>query len=59
MCFSEKNIIVIMRDVLHGLDYLHCHSIIHRDVKGNNILLNSNGEVRICDFGLGYLPSPP
>ena len=48
-----------MRDVLHGLDYLHCHSIIHRDVKGNNILLNSNGEVRICDFGLGYLPSPP
>ncbi|GJQ67469.1 Dsor1 [Trypoxylus dichotomus] len=39
--------------VLKGLSYLRDkHAIIHRDVKPSNILINSNGEIKICDFGV-------
>ncbi|KAK9884921.1 hypothetical protein WA026_009158 [Henosepilachna vigintioctopunctata] len=39
--------------VLKGLSYLRDkHSIIHRDVKPSNILVNSSGEIKICDFGV-------
>ncbi|KAI4301953.1 hypothetical protein L6164_035183 [Bauhinia variegata] len=44
--------------VAHGLHYLHhdCHpSIIHRDIKSNNILLDANLEARIADFGLAKM----
>ncbi|WWC58676.1 uncharacterized protein I303_101220 [Kwoniella dejecticola CBS 10117] len=39
--------------VLHGLMYLYdVHRIIHRDIKPSNILANTNGEIKICDFGV-------
>lgn len=39
--------------VVHGLAYLYEeHRIIHRDVKPNNILVNSGGEIKLCDFGV-------
>lgn len=39
--------------VLKGLSYLReKHAIIHRDVKPSNILVNSGGEIKICDFGV-------
>ena len=39
--------------VLRGLAYLReKHSIIHRDIKPSNILVNSQGEIKICDFGV-------
>ena len=42
-----------MQQVLKGLSYLRDkHQIIHRDVKPSNILVNSRGEIKICDFGV-------
>lgn len=39
--------------VLKGLSYLRDkHAIMHRDVKPSNILVNSAGEIKICDFGV-------
>ncbi|XP_059081088.1 dual specificity mitogen-activated protein kinase kinase 1-like isoform X1 [Tigriopus californicus] len=47
--FSRK----ITYAVLRGLSYLReNHRIIHRDVKPSNILVNSQGEIKICDFGV-------
>ena len=43
----------IVQQVLKGLSYLRDkHQIIHRDVKPSNILVNSRGEIKICDFGV-------
>ena len=44
---------MFIQQVLKGLSYLRDkHQIIHRDVKPSNILVNSRGEIKICDFGV-------
>ena len=41
-----------MAQLLCGLRFLHAHFIIHRDLKPNNLMMNSEGVLKICDFGL-------
>lgn len=49
----EKYLGKITLAVLKGLTYLRDkHSVMHRDVKPSNILVNSRGEIKICDFGV-------
>jgi serine/threonine protein kinase len=49
--FSEKVIRVYTRQILLGLEYLHRHQIMHRDIKGANILVDNAGVVKLADFG--------
>eukprot|EP01129_Flabellula_baltica_P002375 TRINITY_DN1218_c0_g1_i3.p1 TRINITY_DN1218_c0_g1~~TRINITY_DN1218_c0_g1_i3.p1 ORF type:complete len:743 (+),score=141.50 TRINITY_DN1218_c0_g1_i3:419-2647(+) len=48
---SEDQIISVCHQVLKGLRYLHGHGLIHRDIRCRNILLKSNGKVKLNNFG--------
>ncbi|KAG2156097.1 Pkinase-domain-containing protein [Suillus clintonianus] len=50
--FSEANLKSLCSQMLAGLAYLHRKGVIHRDIKGSNILINNRGELKLADFGL-------
>ncbi|XP_041875909.1 serine/threonine-protein kinase PAK 3-like isoform X3 [Corvus kubaryi] len=52
MYISEYEMAAISRECLQGLDFLHSNHVIHRDVKSCNILLRTDGSVKLADFGL-------
>lgn len=48
---SEDIIAYILHEVLAGLVYLHNNNIMHRDIKGQNVLMTYDGRIRLIDFG--------
>ncbi|CAE6412364.1 unnamed protein product [Rhizoctonia solani] len=50
--FTPAHLKSLCAQMLSGLAYLHQKSVIHRDMKGSNILLNNYGELKLADFGL-------
>eukprot|EP00075_Anas_platyrhynchos_P031087 XP_027320340.1 TRAF2 and NCK-interacting protein kinase [Anas platyrhynchos] len=52
---KEEWIAYICREILRGLSHLHQHKVIHRDIKGQNVLLTENAEVKLGKSGLELL----
>ena len=48
---AEPKAATFFHQILKGVEHIHSQSCAHRDLKGDNILLTRDGEVRICDFG--------
>lgn len=42
----------LSKELMTGVDFLHSHRIIHRDLKPQNLLVSSNGNLKVADFGL-------
>jgi CTD kinase subunit alpha len=50
--FADAHLKSLCHQMLAGLAYLHHKGVIHRDIKGSNILINNRGELKLADFGL-------
>lgn len=50
--FSHAHLKSLMQQFLEGLGFIHRRGVLHRDLKGSNILLSKHGELKIADFGL-------
>ncbi|KAK7411386.1 hypothetical protein VNO78_02819 [Psophocarpus tetragonolobus] len=50
--FSEPQIKCYMKQLLAGLEHCHLRGVMHRDIKGSNLLVNNEGVLKVADFGL-------
>ncbi|KAH2755161.1 hypothetical protein KXV64_003006 [Aspergillus fumigatus] len=58
--FLPSEIKTLMLQILSGVEFLHSHWIMHRDLKTSNLLMNNRGEIKIADFGMArYYGDPP
>eukprot|EP00043_Microstomoeca_roanoka_P011452 m.107863 g.107863 ORF g.107863 m.107863 type:complete len:383 (-) comp15200_c0_seq2:699-1847(-) len=55
---SNDHVCYFMYQLLRGLKYIHSANVIHRDLKPSNLLLNTNCDLKICDFGLSRIADP-
>jgi serine/threonine protein kinase len=49
---SDQHFQYFLYQMLRGMKYVHSASVLHRDLKPSNLLVNSNCELAVCDFGL-------
>lgn len=50
--FDQNHIVTIIYNSLCALNFIHTSNIMHRDIKPANILIDSNCQIKLCDFGL-------
>lgn len=55
---SNDHLQFFVYQILRGVKYLHTSNVLHRDLKPRNLLVNSNCDVKICDFGLARIAYP-
>ncbi|KAK9674457.1 hypothetical protein RND81_12G233900 [Saponaria officinalis] len=56
--FTEPQVKCYMQQLLRGLDHCHSRGILHRDIKGSNLLIDNHGILKIADFGLASFYDP-
>lgn len=56
--FTESQVKCYVQQLLRGLDHCHSRGVLHRDVKGSNLLIDNNGILKIADFGLASFFDP-
>lgn len=55
--FSESQVKCYMKQLLSGIDHCHSRGVMHRDIKGANLLVNNEGVIKVGDFGLANFSS--
>ncbi|KAM3357919.1 putative serine/threonine-protein kinase [Capsicum galapagoense] len=56
--FTEAQVKCYMHQLLAGLEHCHNRHVLHRDIKGSNLLIDSEGVLKIADFGLASIYDP-
>lgn len=56
--FGSWQVKCYMQQLLRGLDHCHSCGVLHRDIKGSNLLIDNNGILKIADFGLASFFDP-
>lgn len=56
--FTEAQVKCYMHQILSGLEHCHNRHVLHRDIKGSNLLIDSGGVLKIADFGLASIFDP-
>lgn len=56
--FTEPQIKCYMKQLLSGIEHCHNHGVLHRDIKGSNLLIDNEGILKIADFGLATFYDP-
>ncbi|XP_022937669.1 probable serine/threonine-protein kinase At1g54610 [Cucurbita moschata] len=56
--FTEAQVKCFMKQLLSGLEHCHNHRVLHRDIKGSNLLIDGEGMLKIADFGLATFFDP-
>ena len=55
--FSIPTIVGILDDLLSGLQFIHDHNVVHRDIKPDNVMMTQSGRAKITDFGIARIDS--
>ena len=52
---TEGQIAAVSRETVQGLEHLHRHGVIHRDIKSDNVLLSLQGDIKLSEWGVFML----